>query len=232
MPGFKDRIGDQYGRLTVISHAGKDHRNKHLWLCKCTCGNTKIVVADNLSSKKSKSCGCLKQEFLAKKGNQFGLYLDREVAMLKVQYSHIRKRNHKKGFKDIISFDEFVRLSKSPCKYCGISHSREIEDRLCESKNKQKLSDEVLLINGIDRVDPDYGYTFDNVAPCCSKCNFAKHSMQEIEFFEWVQKVYEHIFNTTTTTTGVAAKNLNRDFIGIEMDEGYFKIAQERIEKA
>ena len=33
-------------------------------------------------------------------------------------------------------------------------------------------------------------------------------------------------------TTGVAAKNLNRDFIGIEMDEGYFKIAKERIEKA
>ena len=33
-------------------------------------------------------------------------------------------------------------------------------------------------------------------------------------------------------TTGVAAKNLNRDFIGIEMDGGYFKIAQERIEKA
>ena len=26
MPGFKDRIGDQYGRLTVISHAGKDHK--------------------------------------------------------------------------------------------------------------------------------------------------------------------------------------------------------------
>ena len=24
MPGFKDRIGDQYGRLTVISHAGKE----------------------------------------------------------------------------------------------------------------------------------------------------------------------------------------------------------------
>ena len=33
-------------------------------------------------------------------------------------------------------------------------------------------------------------------------------------------------------TTGVAAKNLNRDFIGIEKDEGYFKIAQERIANA
>lgn len=30
-------------------------------------------------------------------------------------------------------------------------------------------------------------------------------------------------------TTGVACKNLNRNFIGIEMDEGYFEIAQKRI---
>jgi len=30
-------------------------------------------------------------------------------------------------------------------------------------------------------------------------------------------------------TTGVAAKNLNRDFIGIELDEKYFNIASERI---
>jgi len=30
-------------------------------------------------------------------------------------------------------------------------------------------------------------------------------------------------------STGVACQNLNRDFIGIEMDEGYFNIAQERI---
>ena len=32
-------------------------------------------------------------------------------------------------------------------------------------------------------------------------------------------------------TTGVACKNLNRNFIGIELDKNYFKIAQERINK-
>ena len=31
-------------------------------------------------------------------------------------------------------------------------------------------------------------------------------------------------------TTGVACKNLNRNFIGIELDENYFKIAKERID--
>jgi site-specific DNA-methyltransferase (adenine-specific) len=30
-------------------------------------------------------------------------------------------------------------------------------------------------------------------------------------------------------TTGLVCKNLNRDFIGIEIDQEYFKIAKERI---
>ena len=36
-------------------------------------------------------------------------------------------------------------------------------------------------------------------------------------------------FTMGSGTTGVACKNLNRDFIGIELDEEYFKIAEERI---
>ena len=33
-------------------------------------------------------------------------------------------------------------------------------------------------------------------------------------------------------TTGVACKNLNRNFIGIEIDEEYFNVAKNRIEKS
>lgn len=39
-------------------------------------------------------------------------------------------------------------------------------------------------------------------------------------------------FTMGSGTTGVAAKNLNRNFIGIELDEGYFNIAKERITNA
>lgn len=39
-------------------------------------------------------------------------------------------------------------------------------------------------------------------------------------------------FTMGSGTTGVACKNLNRSFIGIELDEGYFKIAEDRITKA
>lgn len=37
-------------------------------------------------------------------------------------------------------------------------------------------------------------------------------------------------FTMGSGTTGVACKNLNRSFIGIELDEGYFDIAKERID--
>ena len=195
MPRFLDRTNMRYGRLLVIKHAGKDKRNKHLWLCKCDCGNEKVVVADNLSSGKSKSCGCLKREFFAKKGNQFGLYKDRQKAMMKVQYSHLKRRHSNNQMSgEIIDFETFSLLSKSRCKYCGLEYSKEIEDRLNESKNKKRLSDEVLKINGIDRIDPSVGYTKENSVSCCKYCNFAKHTMNEDDFYKWIRRVYEFNF--------------------------------------
>ena len=70
-------------------------------------------------------------------------------------------------------------------------------------------------------------------------CERGLHPTQKpVALMEYLIKTYSNEgmtvldFCAGSGTTGVAAKNLNRDFIGIEMDEGYFKIAQERIEKA
>ena len=39
-------------------------------------------------------------------------------------------------------------------------------------------------------------------------------------------------FTMGSGTTGVACKNLNREFIGIELDPKYFEVAKERIKNA
>ena len=194
MPRFKDRTNDNYGRLSVIKHAGKDSRGKHLWLCKCSWGNEKVVVSDNLSSGKSNSCGCLRNEVLARKGNQYGIYTDREKALLKVQYSHLKRRNMKMGYDEVIDFKTFSTLAKSPCKYCGLEYSKEIEDRLNESKKQKRLSDHVLTCNGIDRKNSKLAYIKDNSVACCKYCNFAKHTMSEDDFYKWIKKVHAHLF--------------------------------------
>lgn len=229
MGKFLDRTGLKYGRLTVIKHNGKDHRNKHLWLCKCDCGNEKVVVSDNLSSDKSNSCGCLKKEFLANSGFQFRGIEDREKALLKVQYSHLKRRNKKMQFGDVIDFETFAGLSKSPCKYCGLKNSKEIEDRYHESKKNKRLSDHILKCNGIDRVDNKKGYTKENSVACCKDCNFAKYTMTEDSFYEWIKRVYEHLF---CGTTGIAALNTNRNAILIEREPEYCEIIKKRIAEA
>ena len=64
----------------------------------------------------------------------------------------------------------------------------------------------------------------------------ALHPTQKpVALMEYLIKTYTNEnetvldFTMGSGTTGVACKNLNRKFIGIEKDETYFKIAQDRI---
>ena len=63
-----------------------------------------------------------------------------------------------------------------------------------------------------------------------------QHPTQKpVALMEYLIKTYTNESETVldftmgSGSTGVAAKNLNRKFIGIELDENYFNIAQERI---
>ena len=63
-----------------------------------------------------------------------------------------------------------------------------------------------------------------------------EHTTQKpISLMEHIIKIHTTEWQTVldpfiwSWTTGVACKNLNRDFIGIELDENYFNIAKQRI---
>ena len=64
-----------------------------------------------------------------------------------------------------------------------------------------------------------------------------KHPTQKpVKLIEYLIKTYTNEnetivdFTMGSGTTGVACKNLNRNFIGIELDDKYFEIAKKRIE--
>ena len=60
-------------------------------------------------------------------------------------------------------------------------------------------------------------------------------TQKPIALMEYLIKTYTNEYDTVldftmgSGTTGVACRNLNRKFIGIELDEGYFNIAKDRI---
>jgi len=68
------------------------------------------------------------------------------------------------------------------------------------------------------------------------KSTRGKHSTEKpVALMEWIFKYYSKegdvILDPTmgSGSTGVACKNMNRNFIGIEMDEDIFKVAEERL---
>ena len=53
-----DLTGEKFGKLVVIEQAENVGR-RTAWLCRCECGNQKVVVSHRLISGCTRSCGCL-----------------------------------------------------------------------------------------------------------------------------------------------------------------------------
>ena len=70
-----------------------------------------------------------------------------------------------------------------------------------------------------------------------SKEKVAHPTQKPVALMEYLIKTYTNEnetvldFTMGSGSTGVACKNTNRNFIGIEQDENYFKIAQQRIKE-
>lgn len=68
--------------------------------------------------------------------------------------------------------ERFKTLVSSKCVYCGQNSDK--------SKNN---------FNGVDRRQNNIGYTVENSVTCCKECNFAKGSIPESEFLDWIKRV-------------------------------------------
>lgn len=64
---FQDLTGRHFTRLIVLRLERSDGNNVY-WLCRCDCGQERIVLGNNLRRGLSKSCGCYRDEIRTKHG--------------------------------------------------------------------------------------------------------------------------------------------------------------------
>lgn len=58
-----DLIGRKFGRWTVLEYIGPTMRGHHAkWLCRCRCGNERLVCSQNLRMGVTQSCGCYRRD--------------------------------------------------------------------------------------------------------------------------------------------------------------------------
>ena len=59
----EDLTGQRFGRLTVLHPEPIPTKyGKYAWRCKCDCGNETTVLATNIKTGDTKSCGCLRRD--------------------------------------------------------------------------------------------------------------------------------------------------------------------------
>lgn len=64
-------VGDVFDRLKVIEDTGKRTKSRNkIWLCECQCGNLIEVIGHSLTTKNTRSCGCLQREISSKIGKK------------------------------------------------------------------------------------------------------------------------------------------------------------------
>lgn len=168
----------KFGRLTVLSQKPSSKIGDSLWLCKCICGNEKIILGKNLRAKVTKSCGCLKQDHMKKivKRNRLG-YKEASLNSLIRRY---KLKAKKKNINFNLFKTQFKTITSKECYYCGI-------------KPKQKVSKNGYfgnyIYNGIDRKNSKFGYTIKNSLPCCWICNRAKGNLTYKNFINWLTRI-------------------------------------------
>jgi len=154
----------------VISKSTKTGGPLHCWECKCDCGKIFIITTKQIH-RGQKSCGCLSISGRFHK-------LDSKQVIGTHRYNHYKNGASRRNFCWELTKEKFIELLFSNCHYC---HSTPL--------TIIKINSHILMVNGVDRINSNIGYTEGNCVPCCKFCNRAKGDATLEEFKNWILKI-------------------------------------------
>ena len=170
----------RFGKLKVIDKIkgfiGNEKYKRTLWVCECDCGKKIKARTISLKRKKlsTKSCGCMRGHCNKK---DFGYSASKRA------YHDKKKSAIKHGYIFLLKFEEFIKITKQNCSYCG---DQPYQKKIFKNFNNGNF----YIGNGIDRIDSDIGYVYNNCVPCCTKCNRAKNDMNVENFKKHIKEIY------------------------------------------
>lgn len=102
--------------------------------------------------------------------NQCKLYKRIYRATIHGKYLTYVHSNNQRKISFTLSKIDFALIISTPCYYCG-----DLQENF----------------NGIDRINPNIGYTLKNSVSCCTMCNYMKNHFKLESFIERCKKITE-----------------------------------------
>jgi 5-methylcytosine-specific restriction endonuclease McrA len=94
------------------------------------------------------------------------------------RYMNVNSNGRKLDFE--LSNEDFELFISSDCYYC-------------DKKSSIFCNYSKIMRNGIDRIDSEKGYLFENCVPCCFECNVSKWDLEVNEFISKIKLIYENL---------------------------------------
>lgn len=176
-----------FGKLIVINSIPSmtlSKTSRAQFEVKCECGLEFKAIGTNLRNGVTTSCK--KCSFKNRELNK-----STKVSQIEQLYNHnivIRCKDSKKEIINNLSLTDFEVLIFQNCYYCGDKPKPSLR-----FKNRKYLNSETILINGIDRIDSDLGYSIENCVPCCTTCNKMKMDLKQNEFILKIEKIMNNL---------------------------------------
>jgi hypothetical protein len=167
--------GERFGKLEVVSLSSERRHGQIMWLCKCDCGNLKLVNSSNLAKPGggTKSCGCSRHRPAHNRTN---------CGELGGQYwSTVKGGARERGIEIRITIQQAWEAYAKQGGRCALSGVELLMSPKWSERSSQTAS--------LDRIDSSRPYELDNIQWVHKDINKMKNTLNQAVFLEWCRKV-------------------------------------------
>lgn len=169
-----DLIGKQFNNWTILECLKGNKGFSPKVKCKCICGS--VFIRDKKSIVRGESKGC-------RQCRVYSYKLPKREGVLNTLFREYKRCAKKNNREVLLTKDEFRKLTKSKCFYCG---------NFPKTIRTNSNGNSGYTFNGIDRRDNSLGYTIENSVPCCKNCNYMKRKVSEDSFIKHIGMIYKN----------------------------------------
>jgi len=197
----KYQLNQQIGSWTIT----KWNSSKGNYTLTCNCGNQSEGSASFVDSKikslnKNGYTACRKCSAIYRKQSKTK---DEKLKRVFLKY---KKSAKTRNLEFNLTLFQCLYLFKSRCYYCN-----DLPENV-ETTYQIKYQ-------GIDRIDNNKGYIQNNVIPCCSFCNYAKHYHSQDKFLEKIDKIHKNVQRLAERRTQKSEEMVDTQSSTIEGDD-------------
>ncbi len=165
-----DITGEKIGSWTVLQRGSNDQFGKVRWLCRCDCGNERLVLSSNLRHNGSNKCKtCAQWQGCGEISSKY--------------WSQLQRHAKARGYQFDIDIQETWSKFLSQARKCALT------GRLIHFARRYGLDGQTA---SLDRIDPFQGYTRNNIQWVHKDINQLKGNLNEQEFISLCNLVTSH----------------------------------------